>query len=331
MASEFLRYPYNLGQPPFDKWIKFNVMTGRHVLRSKPVVEQNQPDRALKSVGLYLPNGALKSTLELTYDTNELGPFIGAAVELLAQGGGNVVGLKNGGSGLQGIQSNLTRLVGAVGEQLTNSDSFKGILEALALKFTSGLAGTASRYLEEDVSPAAAASAAFGIKANPRTETLFNTQQFRTHSMEFMLIPRTLDEAKAIDDILYFFQFYSLPRYSTQTDNFKLGAFMVGFPYEFTVEMLAAKGSTNVSMTHVNKIGRSVLTSVDFDHAAGGKTAFVKNNGEYFPVATSLRLQFREVRLLARGDDEIKRTATDTIEGEATEGPTLDGLPDPLA
>jgi hypothetical protein len=68
MASEFIRYPYNLGQPPFDKWVKFSAMSGRHVIREKPMPEQNNPDRAIGSVGLYLPTGALKSDMTLKYD-----------------------------------------------------------------------------------------------------------------------------------------------------------------------------------------------------------------------------------------------------------------------
>lgn len=333
MASEFLRYPFNLGQPPFDKWIKFNAMTGRHVIRSKPVVEQNQPDRAVASVGLYLPTGALKSVQQICYDSNDLGPFVGAAVEALAHGGDNVVGQKGGGSGVSGIADHLKSMVRVGSDALGNGD-FTGLLKALALKLAPTALDALGGELFSGLDVQGAAAAAFGLKANPRTEMLFNNQQFREHAMEFMLIPRALDEARSIDRILQFFQFYSLPRYSNETAEVKaLGGYMIGFPYEFTVELLAASGNTNVTLTHVNKIGRSVLLGVDFDHAAGGKTAFIKNNGEYYPVATALRLQFREVRLLARGDDEIRRDATDlvgAVENDSFVGPTHD-FPDPLA
>jgi hypothetical protein len=82
---------------------------------------------------------------------------------------------------------------------------------------------------------------------------------------------------------------------------------MVGVPYEFTIDMFSIQKGLAAPMDHINKPGRSVLKTVSIDHAAAGKTAFVKSNGEYYPVSTTLTLAFQEVVLLARDSDAIKR------------------------
>lgn len=278
-------------------------------MRTKPLPEQQAKDVPLASVGLYLPPGALNSKMTVNYETTALGSLAGAAVEMVAQGGDNIVGLKNGGAGIGDLQAQFSRVASSLRNTFSEAD-YKSLLEVLVLKFASGPSGPISgltKFFGDNVNPMDAAAAALGMKVNPRTEILFNSQQYRTHALDFILIPRSLQEAQMIDRILYFFQFYSLPRYSGDSDTALLNAFMIGFPYEFTINMLAAQNNTNVPLTHVNQIGRSVLTSVEIDHAAGTKTAFVKENGEFYPVATKLSLTFSEVRLLARGDDEIKR------------------------
>jgi hypothetical protein len=324
--AEFIRYPNNIGQPPFDKWIRFNAMTGRHVVRTKVLTEQNQADRPLASVGLYLSASALKSTLQISYEKDDLGPIFGAAVELLAQSPQNAAFGAGGGSGLQGITAGLSTVFDKAVELGTDGQTWADLMKVLGREFIEGEASRVAKYLDSSADPKFAASALFGAKVNPRTETLFKAQQYREHNMDFTMIPRSVDEARAIDRIISFFQFYSLPRYSAATANNGLGSYMIGFPYEFTIDMLAAQpNGTNVSLNHLNRIGRSVLTGVSIDHAAGGKTAFVKDDGEYYPVASTIHLSFQEVRLLARGDNEIKRNSDTDV------GPALDEFPDPRA
>jgi hypothetical protein len=306
-AALVARYPADLCSPPFDKWIMFSAMTGRHVVRSPPVTEHKTPDVPINSVALYLPNAALASAIVVDYEKNDLGPMVGAAVEFFAQTGTSLFGAKGGGvagtldATLRSIQDAGKGALSAISDKGSWVDFFKADASQLLAFGMSRLTGDDGTF---------AAGILSGTKPNPRTDILYNTQDYRTNELDFLLVPRTLQEAKAIDTICYFFNYYMLPRYqSTQglTDA-KVGAFTVGFPYEFEINMFAAgPNGTNTTLNHINRIARSVLRGVSIDHAAGGKTAFIKDDGEFYPVATKLCLSFQEVRLLARDSDEIKR------------------------
>jgi hypothetical protein len=125
--------------------------------------------------------------------------------------------------------------------------------------------------------------------------------------MEYMLIPRNENEARVIDKIIKFFQFYMLPTYSpTIGVNQDIEGLLMGFPYEFEISFWSEGRPT---LHHFNKIGRSVLTNVSVDHAGGSQVAFFRApNGELFPAVTKLSLEFQEVRLLAR-DEEMASTS----------------------
>lgn len=294
------KYPAALGYPPFDKWILFEAKTGRHILRNSIITEGAAPDRTLASSALYLSPDALTSSLELSWDSTDLGPFVGAAIEAMAQTGKNMFNMKFGSmadarNSLSDVLKSVTTKTGAAKETGLHGilDSFKEAIRGQVLVGVNSLVGEGTTQVIT------------GTRVNPRTDTYFDSQDYREHSLEFMLIPRTRDEALAIDRIIHFFQFYSLPSYfgSEALDAASVGSFLMGFPFEFEITMYGG----NQPLEHVNKIGRSVLKSVSVNHAAGDKVAFIKDNGEYFPLATTLSLSFQEVRLLGRDSKEINR------------------------
>jgi hypothetical protein len=311
--AQFFKYPANLGQPPFDKWIYFEAKSGRHVVRDQVVSEAGGVDRTLSAVGLYLDATALKTSLQVHYETSDLGPFAGALVELAAQAGTNLMGLtgpqteQNLRQSLKGIEKNLENTV----KGLKLSDivgAAKQAIGATAAEAAAKLSGSSDF----------AAGVALGAKPNPRTDILFDAAQYRTYDLSFMLIPRSLQEAQTIDRIIHFFQFYMLPIYGRSAIPGKVGAFMMGFPYEFEISL--RDGSYN-RLEHVNKFERCVLKDIVVDHAAGGKTAFVKaasglfglGVAEFYPVATSISLTFQEVRLLDRNSDAITRKTASAL------------------
>jgi hypothetical protein len=291
------RYPENLGQKPFDKWMCFEARAGRHVLRDRIVPERSTgTDRTLAAVGLYISPSALKDNLSITYDTQALGPFLGSAVELLAQGGSNLFDTRF--NTLQDAKDATITLLKAAkqsaGEGTSLKDSFIEAIKTDLVKLGSSLVGEG------------AAGAILGQKVNPKTDVLFDTQEYRCHSYDFLLAPRSINEAKNIDRIINFFQFYSLPsfRRTAGQQAARVGSFMIGFPYEFVITF---KDDAGRELEHINRVARSVLKSVAIDHAAGGKTAFIKEGDQFYPVATRLTLEFQEVILLGRDSDEIKR------------------------
>jgi len=298
----YFRYPENLTFPPFDKWIKFDVKSGRHIIRNGLVTEgPGRADRTLASVGLYLSPTALKTSIEAKYDSNDLGPFWGAAVELLAQTGKNLLSAKP-----NSVQERLS----------TGASEFLNVVEKVKTladgeTFGQAMLQQAKEAIQSFLSqkaglPEHALDIVTGQKTNPKTDIFFDSVEYRTHELSFTLIPRSKIEAVAIDNIVHLFQFYMLPSYHTSEamTQAKVGAFLIGYPYEFEIQFLDGQGQ---ELGHINKIGRSVLTNVQVNHSAGDNVAFVKDNGEYYPVVTELSLSLQEVRLLGRDSKEIDR------------------------
>jgi hypothetical protein len=325
-------YPEGLGRPPFDKWIFFEARSGRHVVRDQVINELNGADRTLSSVGLYLSETALKNTLNVVYETAALGPFAGAIVELFAQSGRNLMDtiMTVGNDWAGTLKQALTNPGAAAAEAAAGIGSVAGQVVDIATRVSSLPMGD---IIGADVLKGVnnlsngAGSAVFGKRPNPRTDVLFDTQNYREYEMTFLLVPRNVREAQMIDNIVRFFQFYMLPKYDTVDPASKVGAFMLGFPYEFEISI---RDGNAQELDHVNKFERSVLQNVMVDHAAGGKTAFVKDdNGTFWPVATQITLSFKEVRLLDRNSPAILRVSGNGSLPTGAAGPTQPLFPDP--
>lgn len=311
------QYPAQIGSPPFEKWILFEVKSGRHVGRQQIIPESaTEVDRTLASVSLYMSETALKDEISVCYDKNDYGPFVGAAIELLAQSSQNLFDSKfapsesTGGGTIEMLKTAIRKGASVGGDVLGD------VTNAITSNWKDALAADLRKAVDA-VAGSGTTGSIFGTRVNPRTDLLFNTQEYRSRQLEFLLIPRNLDEARAIDNIVHLFQFYSLPAYLGQADNHsKVSAFLLGFPYEFNITLL----HQDKVMEHVNKIGRSVLRNVSVDHAAGGKAAFVEVSNppfaqtQLYPVATKLTLEFQEVRLLGRDSEEIDRAGTTPLD-----------------
>ena len=283
------KYPSDLteGGGPHEKWILFEAKTGRHIARDGFVAgggEGSEPDRTLAAVALYLPTDALKSAMTVGYKDIDLGMAAGKAIEAAFNREGGTLReptLTAGGSSLMDkLQS--AALPGIVG---FGAQKAKKVLTEFAEKAIPN-----AEQIGEVV---------LGGVANPRTDTAFDAMQYRTHEFTFNLIPRDKQEADNIDAILNILHFYSLPSYG---DNTSVSNFMIGYPYEFVITMF--------NETHINKIERSVLTGIVVDHAGGDRIAFAT---DYYPVASTLTLSFKEVRLLGRDSDVIFRGVDDSV------------------
>ena len=275
-AGSFAKYPAELGIAPWEKWILFEAKSGRHIARNGFVQESSTVvDRTLASVALYLPTDALKSSMTVAYKTADYGAAAGLAIESATQNQGSLRAPTSGFGGGSLTESLIKGFAGAV----------EGAVQQKLAKGVTDLAQQAA-----DIPPEAF-EAAKGGAVNPRTDTMFGNVEYRTHDFTFKLIPRSKEEADAIDTILNVLHFYSLPDYGTGTGNF-----FIGYPYEFVITMFKE--------IHINKIERSVLTSLSVDHAGGDRVAFA---GDYYPAATALTLSFKEVRLLGRDSEVIFR------------------------
>jgi len=288
------KYPEQLGTAPWEKWILFEVRSGRHIARDGFVAESDiNIDRTVASVALYLPASALKSQTSIEYTDISMGAAAGQALENMYQQGKTIIPNTGSGGGvldklLSGITTATTGALGAAAG-FVQQTGFDNLVKGLG---AGADAGTAETLL--------------GGAVNPRTDSIFKSVGYRTHDFDFSLIPRTVTEANSIDKILNILHFYSLPSYGAgAVDSVKgvAGNFFIGYPYEFVITMFT---QTTDGSQHINTIERSVLTNISVDHAGGDRVAFVneRNGKEYFPAATRLAITFKETRLLGRDSDK---------------------------
>lgn len=273
-----VKYPNDLGAAPHEKYMLFKVSASRHIQRKGMVGEAEGVDRPIHSVALYMPPEALTSTLNVDWGQSDMGVVGGAAIE-------------------------------AFTDPSTTNDT---VITKLKSAFTAGLGATGAAYGSEMAGKALGfvssggngmgiIESTLGQKLNPRTDMLFEAVKYRQHQFAFTLIPRNETEAKAIDEILSVFQFYMLPSFGTESEE----SLFIGYPYEFTIDMYTTEGTTlggGSASEHINKIDRSVLTQCTIDHAAEQRVAFT---GNYYPSATTLQLNFTEVRLQGRDDQQV--------------------------
>lgn len=286
------KYPADLGNPPHEKWILFEVRTGRHIGRTGMNMEGQDADRTLAAVALYLPSGALTSSQGISWQEEAYGAAVGAALERAYQQGKAPEGQAPaaGSGGISSIMSAISGAASGVGAGAA-SKGVETVTSAIdKINQGAGVSGANST---------AALEGFLGKTVNPRTDVLFKNVDYRTHRMSFKLVPRSYGEALDISRILNVLQYYSLPSYGGAAGE---TSFFIGYPYEFVITMFSQVSGGG---HHINTIDRSVLQSIEIDHAAGQQVAFVDRRGEkqYFPVATSLELSFKEVRLRGRDVD----------------------------
>ena len=276
------RYPANLGTPPYEKQMLFEVKETRHQGRRGEVGESTFPDGTIASAALYMPVDALNSTTAVNWQAQDMGPIAGAALQAFSNAANNAPVTS------ENIVQKLKETAAATGTGMAVATGTK-LAESLAGLLGGG--GVSGKHILQSM---------FGQQVDPRTDMLFQGVEYRRHVFTFTLIPRNRDEAVSINQILNLFQFYMLPRYGGPEDEVNLDSFFIGFPYEFDITLITNPGiasGSDAQSLHINKIDRSVLTSCQINHAAGDHVAFV---GEYYPAATELILNFTEVRLQGR-------------------------------
>ena len=320
MAS-VVKYPADLGKSPHEKYMLFQVKEARHIQRKGMMGENEGVDRPIHSVGLYLPPEALHSTLSVDWSDQDMGAIGGAAISSFAKP----------------IAPNTTpdtmiaKLTNAVGAGVTAGVAH-GAAEITGKALTAVTFGGPGNKMLESM---------LAAKLNPRTDMLFDSVKYRTHQFSFTLIPRNETEAKSIDEILSVFQFYMLPSFGATGEE----SLFIGYPYEFTIDMYTSEKAlgTGFPSQHINKIDRSVLTRCTIDHSAGNdRVAFA---GSYYPAATSLELNFTEVRLQGRDEQKVIWRGPKTADNGGYEDPrgpvtnedivevgeaAVDALPEPL-
>jgi hypothetical protein len=124
-----------------------------------------------------------------------------------------------------------------------------------------------------------------GYAVNPQIQMLFEGIGFRDYQMAFTFTPYSKQEAETVKNIIKQFRKAASPEIVTQA----AGMFFIP-PSVLDISFLY-NGQPN---PNINKIARSVITSVDVNYAPDGWSA----HDDGAPVQTTLTLQFKETVLI---------------------------------
>ena len=147
----------------------------------------------------------------------------------------------------------------------------------------------------DTVAPGAKAIAEIsaGKVISNRLETVFKGMGKRSFSFNFVMMPKSENEANIAKAIVENFRFYSAP--SFEGDQSSSRVFVV--PATFDIEYRLNQGIKN---SYLNRISTCVLKKVDVSYG-GDRVQFFRPNVEGAPpVQTSISLEFQELEVITR-------------------------------
>ena len=125
----------------------------------------------------------------------------------------------------------------------------------------------------------------------PRTEVMFQGISKRTFSFSFTFIPKSEDETKTIDKIIYEFKRAMTPAFKNEaTGNVR----ELNFPEMFSIAYM----HQNVENQYINKIGRCFLESCDVSYGGERFVTFEPNEKGAPPNKITMALSFREIEIV---------------------------------
>ena len=218
--------------------------------------------RVATTIALYIPP-MVQTSYQTSWDTQEFGAAGGTAKALFGKGGPDIL-----------------RALGEVG------------IGAAASLLESGKDAAKSKAgMDLDLQ----SGVSFGKRAvvNPNTEMLFRSIGFREYQFDFKFTPRSEQEAKAVQNIIKAFKFYSAPeiRVASNMPRFYI------WPAEFDIEFWS-NGKLN---SFINKISTCACVDVTVDYTGAGEWSALRPgdiNG--MGVQTNLLLKFKELSIITK-------------------------------
>tara|TARA_B100001093_G_C26726917_1_gene970381 strand:- start:303 stop:1262 length:960 start_codon:yes stop_codon:yes gene_type:complete len=231
-------------------------------------VKRAPTKRISSSIALYMP-AQVSLQQDAKYGEVEIGASTAAAIAAYK-------GFQDGGD----FSSSAISAMGAFGDVAAESGK-----EAL-------------RTALDTAAPGAKASMQIssGKVTNNRMEMVFEGVSRRSFSFSFKMMPKSENEAKAVDRIVNTFRFYMAPSFDGPSDSSR--TFIV--PATFDIEYYYSGGANRF----LNRIATSVLESCNVTYG-GERVQFFRPtsglNGEGAPpVETNIELQFKELEVITR-------------------------------
>jgi hypothetical protein len=226
--------------------------------------------RTKDTIALYMPD-TLNFIHNQVYAEPNLGKSLGAAL------------LTGGASAVDAINANPNNTTDAVAAVVKNLSPF-----------------AAGLFAEKSDLTRVGFAAVTGLVLNPMLEMLYTSPALREFRFDFMLYPRSQEEASEIHRIIDKLKYHQAPEFNTASNGF----FLVP-PSEFDIKFYY-NGKEN---PNIPKISTCVLTSIDLDYAPNGFAAYElpkvnvpSKGGTGMPVAIRLSLNFKETEYLTKSN-----------------------------
>ena len=251
---------------------KFKSPAGGKLNRSI-VLEKVPTQRLATTIALYMPP-AVSVSYNVKYGDQEIGSLAGvanAAIDAF-KGAGDGTATK--------IKAVLTAASGSVGKEGITS----------ALNATLDTVAPGAKALQQLSS---------GSVITPRMEMMFEGVGRRSFSYTFAFLPKSVQEARIVEDIIYHFKFYMMPKYSNPTTRREMD-----IPGTFDIQYMY-RGSEN---SFINKVSTCFLQNVEVEYGADRFTAYEPTSSKFGsgppPQKSKITLQFTELEVLSQ--DHIK-------------------------
>lgn len=222
----------------------------------------NQTRRLKTAIKLHMPN-FMSTRYSVNYEDKEMlaAGLAGAAIE-----GG--VGLAKAFS--EGGMDN-------VGDSLSNkSNELNSAISAATLQASqkAGIGGDVISKLGR-------------IAPNPRREQIFRSVDFRTFQFQYDFYPRSPEEAKNVENIIYEFKYHMHPEYKDSN------GFLYIYPSEFDIYYYHGSAENR----HVNRHTSCVLTELTVNYAPQGQFTAFKDG---MPTQINISMTFKELAPLTK-------------------------------
>ena len=297
--SNILKYPSDLDSNNLYK----------HRIQFKNKVHQNQSNQSRygeKSVHLYMPADALKTSYSQTFADTDLGAFGNLARNFSQDKIDQVATAATSG--------NVDRMMSTLANIGLDKSNQRAVTQALVKGAVKQVIGG-----ETGAGTVAALTGKVGAIINPFKAVMYTGPGgFRTFSFTFIMQPENSNEADTIKEIVRFFKYNMHPGLSnlewdavsgshhrdaqdarSETGSITTSAYLT-YPDTFEIKLQPhGKQQTNSTKNSLFKIKPCFLESFNVDYSTSGGPAFFDDN-DGSPATTTIAMQFKETELMTR-------------------------------
>jgi hypothetical protein len=220
------------------------------------------------TIALYMPP-SIQVSYDVKYGDKEIGGMAAAFGDAIAA--------------FSGTPGNMTtKLQSAMGE---SGQGFNELAQSFAMGTLDTFADGAQSLMELSK----------GSVITPRMEMMFEGVGRRDFSYTFMFLPKSAQEARLVENIIYHFKFFMMPEYTNTGTRREMkipGTFDIRYMY---------KGNDN---DFINKVSSCFLKNVAVEYGADRFTAYEPTSSKFGfgapPQKTKMTLSFTELELLSQ-------------------------------